>query len=57
MLSINCKRRKSHRLCGSYILKKAIDLKKTLLANSFLSKKDIENFTSKLKRICKMTME
>ena len=41
MLSINCKRRKSCRLCGSYILKKAIDLKKTPLANSFLSKKDI----------------
>ena len=41
MLSINCKCRNSRSSCGCYILKKAIDLKKTPLNNSFLTKKDI----------------
>lgn len=41
MSSTNCVHRKSCRLCGSGNLKKAIDLKTTPLANSFLSKMDL----------------
>ena len=47
MPSINCKRRKSCRLCESHNLKTVIDLNSTPLANSFLSQNNLnkkENF-------------